>query len=217
MGTSGSYIQLKNRGFTVEELQKGLSMLTNEKKETTPRLERMKEEWLSSLDPALQGTFRSMMRQIEGNRPEAAFRADAEWLPLWVYRLCDGYILSSKDLGRLSKTFGTPVLGIALYDSDVLFISYFDAAAGITFDCAKLPWEGYEEYDDQLYQTELPDALVNLFPPERREALRELWEREDEEKDATDWMDELLALLDTDFIDPIAEYIPQGFEIVWPD
>lgn len=217
MGTSGSYIQLKNRGFTREELQKGMSMLTADKRETTPRLERMKEGWLNSLDPALQGTFRRMMNQIGDKQPEAAFRADAEWIPLWVSRLCDGYILSSKDLKQLSELFQTPALGIALYDSDVLFVSYYDAAADTAFDCAKLPWEDFEEYDDQLYQTDLPRALTGLFPPERQKALQTFWEKEDEEKDAVDKMDELLALLGTDLIDPIAEHVPQGFEIVRPE
>lgn len=216
MGTSGSYIQLKNRGFTREELQKGLSALGGAKQELPPRLKQMAGDWLDSLDPAMRETFRGMMSQITGgqDRSAAAFRADAGWVPLWVSRLCDGYILSSKDLKRLSELFQTPALGIALYDSDVLFVSCYDAAAGVAFDCAKLPWEDYEEYDDQLYSTDFPQFLEDFCPPEHRDALRAFWTRQDEGTDAVDWMEELFRLLGTQAIDLRGDYFPEGFEIL---
>lgn len=220
MGTTMSYIQLKNRGFSKEELRDGLGMLTGGGERTAKDLERQMEaligEELTPKDRMMLHFLDGMARAGADERPKVGCREGAEWLPFWQTRLCDGMVLSSADLGRLSKVFQTPVLAFSLFDSDVLCVSYRDEATGAAYDYARLPWEGYEEYDDEVYQLGFPEFLGELCPPERREKLRAVWE-EDNEDDvfADDRMWKLMELLEMVVIDPEAEQFPEGYELVY--
>lgn len=220
MGTTMTYIQLKNRGFTREELRAGLDKLFGGQEGQTPALKDLERGMEALTGNALTEKDRLLLRFLHGvaeegadRRPQVGFRAGAPWLPLWQTWLCDGMVVSSRDLGRLSEVFGTPVLAFALFDSDVLFVSYRDDATGEAYDYARLPFEDYEEYDDEIYQLGFPEFLARLCPPEGREALRRIWV-EDNEDDvfADDRMWKLMDLLGMEAIDPEAEQFPEGFE-----
>lgn len=224
MGTTMSYIQLKNRGFTQEELQEGLDKLFGGREGQAPALKDLERGMEALTGRALTAKDRLLLRFLHGavekeadKRPQAGFREGAPWLPLWQTWLCEGNVLSSRDLGRLSEAFQTPVLSFALFDSDVLFVSCRDAAAGEAYDYARPNWEGYEEYDTGTYRLGFPEFLAGLCPPERREALRKVWETDDEDDVfADDRMWKLMELLDMAAIDPGAEQFPQGFERIVP-
>lgn len=220
MGTTMSYIQLKNRGFTREELQRCMNALFSSEKGKAHPLEDLERGMEALTGRELTGKDRLLLHFLHSvaeaetdSRAQMAFRTDAPWLPLWQTWLCDGKVLSSGDLGKLSKAFQTPVLSFALFDSDVMFVSFQDAAAGTAFDYARLPFEEYEEYDDEIYQLGFPEFLAELCPPERREELRNIWEEDDEDEVfADDRMWKLMELLGMEAIDPGAEQFPEGFE-----
>lgn len=226
MGTTMTYIQLQNRGFTRQELQERMDALFSGKaqeprplEELERGMEALKGAKLTLKDRAILRLLHGAMeREDEGAKgPQAGFRPDAAWLPFYQTRLCDGSIQSSRDLGRLSEAFGTPVLAFALFDSDVLFVSYRDNAAGAAYDYARLPFEAYEEYDGEVYRLGFPEFLASLCPPDRREELRRIWE-EDNKDDvfADDRMWKLMDLLGMEAIDPAAKKFPGGFEKVVP-
>lgn len=218
MGTTMTCIQLKNRGFTREELQGCMTALFPGK-EPEPRpldeLERgmaaLKGTALSSKDRAILKLLHGVMKREERG-PQAGFRADAPWLPFWHTGMCEGSVRSSRNLRRLSEAFGTPVLAFAIFDSDVLFVSYRDNATGTAYDYAKPNCEGYEEYDSETYRTDFPEFLVDLCPPGSRPRLEEIWSAE--EVFADDRMYKLLELLGAEVIDPGAECYPEGFELI---
>lgn len=216
MGTTMSYIQLKNRGFTKEELQERLKVLEaggkEEGAEMARRMAALKGEKLGLKERMMLKLLQGVMRS--GARLQAGFRPDGAWLPFYQTRMCDGRILSSADLGRLSELFQTPVLSFSVFDSDVLFVSYGDSRTGERFDFAKPNWEGYEEYDSETYRLGFPEFLAELCPPEQREKLRGIWDGE--EDFAEERMEKLLGLLGTDLIDPEADYFPKGFKLVTP-
>lgn len=89
--------------------------------------------------------------------------------------------------------FGAPVLSAALFDSDVCYLSYADRAAGVSWDHAKANFEDEEGYTDGYEQT-FPSELPALFPQSSGEALRAIWDRE-EEVFADDRMYDLLSSL----------------------
>ncbi len=219
MGTTMTYIQLKNRGFTKEELRGCLKALAGggrgDDGEMARSMAALKGEKLSWKDRMVLKLLQGVMGAQK--EMQAAFRPDAAWLPFYQTRLCDGSIQSSRDLGRLSEAFGTPVLAFALFDSDVLFVSYRDNAAGAAYDYARLPFEDYEEYDGEVYRLGFPEFLASLCPPDRREELRRIWE-EDNKDDvfADDRMWKLMDLLGMEAIDPAAKKFPGGFEKVVP-
>lgn len=221
MGTTMTYIQLKNRGFTRDELQAGMNTLFGGKQreqrslgELERRMSAMKAAALSTKDLAVLKLLRGAMEQEEKG-PQVGFRADAPWLPLWNTELCDGAIRSSKDLNRLSEAFQTPVLALALFDSDVLFVSYRDNATGEAYDYAKPNYEEYDEYDSETYRTQFPEFLTELCPPDSRPRLEEIWSAEEDFAD--DRMYNLLELLGAVVLDPEAEHDPEGFELIGPN
>lgn len=227
MGTTMTYIQLKNRGFTSQELQACMDALFSGKtqeqqplKDLERGMEALKGEKLTLKDRAILKMLHSAMkREDKGPKgPQVGFRPDAPWLPFWHTRMCEGSIQSSQTLRRLSEAFRTLVLAFALFDSDVLFVSYWDNAAGEACDYAKLPpWEGYEEYDKEIYRLGFPEFLAELCPPERREELRQVWETDSEDDVfADDRMWKLMELLGMEVIDPEAGQFPEGFQRVTP-
>lgn len=218
MGTTMTYIQLKNRGFTREELQACMGTLfSGEKREKRPLqelergMEALKGAELTLKDRAILKLLHGAMEREEKG-PQVGFRADAPWLPFWHTGMCEGSVRSSRNLRRLSEAFGTPVLAFALFDSDVLFVSYRDDAAGTAYDYAKTNYNGYDEYDVETYQTGFPEFLAELCPPGSRPRLEEIWSGE--EVFADDRMYKLLELLGAEVIDPGAECYPEGYEMI---
>lgn len=150
----------ENRGFTSQELQACMDALFSGKtqeqrplKDLERGMKALKGEELTLKDRAILKMLHSAMkREDKGTEgPQVGFRPDAPWLPFWHTEMCEGSIRPSQTLRRLSEAFRTPVLAFALFDSDVLFVSYRDDAGGEAYDYAKLPWEEYEEYDDETY------------------------------------------------------------------
>lgn len=218
MGTTMTYIQLKNRGFTREELQACMDALFREKKrEQRPLedlergMEALKGAKLTLKDRAILKLLHGAMER-EDKGPQVGFRGEAPWLPFWHTGMCEGAVRSSRNLRRLSEAFGTPVLAFALFDSDVLFVSYRDNATGEAYDYAKPNYEGYDEYDHETYRTGFPEFLAALCPPGSRPRLEEIWSGE--EVFADDRMHKLLELLEAKVIDPEAECYPEGFHLI---
>ncbi|MBO5035066.1 MAG: hypothetical protein J6C43_05600 [Oscillospiraceae bacterium] len=135
-----------------------------------------------------------------------AYRPDARWLPLFEENLCEGYNASSRDAGKLAKTFGAPVLAFSIFDSDILFVSYADPEKGISEDYAKPNFEGFEEYDMDQYQEAFPQFLC-AYGDEA--ALREAWEGE--EVFADDRMAKLCELIGAQVLYDGSK-LPQGFQ-----
>lgn len=134
-----------------------------------------------------------------------ACRPDARWLPLFEERLCEGYTASSRDTDRLARQFSAPVLAFSIFDSDILFVSYSDPENDIRVDYAKPNWEGFEEYDMDLYQEEFP-AFLCAYADEA--ALREAWEGE--EVFADDRMHKLCGLIGAQVLYD-SQDLPEGF------
>lgn len=218
MGTTMTYIQLKNRGFTRDGLQGCIDVLSSEARQEQLPLGELERRMAALKGTALSSKDLSVLRLLQGamereeKGPQVGFRADAGWLPFWHTGMCDGSIQSSRNLRRLSEVFQTPVLAFALFDSDVLFVSYWDDTAGTAYDYAKPNYEGYEEYDSETFQTGFPDFLAELCPPGSRPRLEEIWSGE--ELFADDRMYKLLELLGAVVIDPEAECDPEGFDLI---
>lgn len=141
-----------------------------------------------------------------GKRAVLAYRPDAKWLPLFEENLCEGYNASSRDAGKLAKTFGAPVLAFSIFDSDILFVSYAAPEKGISVDYAKPNFEGFEEYDMDQYQEAFPQFLC-VYGEET--ALRDAWKGE--EVFADDRMAKLCELIGAQVLYDSSE-LPQGFQ-----
>lgn len=219
MGTTMSYIQLRNRGFTVEELQTCLKALADDLKSGAyipdNPFRQMLEADLFPNSLEILREIRAAERDLLAGPPQIAFQPDAKWLPLFQAHLCDGNTLSTQNLERLSKTFGTPVIAFNIFDSDALSLSCCDGAAGSCLDYVKPNWDGNTDYDMPHYRKDFPEFLNWLCPPEQRADLRAVWDGE--EIFADDRMWKLFELLGMEAIDPGAEHFPEGFEIVYPE
>lgn len=219
MGTKWSYIQLKNRGFDLAELQSCLNILANDLKNAsyapTDPFRKFLESQLSSDGLEILFQLRAAERESWNEPPHIAFRANSEWLPLFQIYLCGGGYPSVQDLKRLSKTFDTPVMFFSIFDSDSLFLSYCDGATGMCQEYFKPNWNEDDNYDMRRYQKAFPEFLVWLCPPEHRAELRKVWDGD--EVFADDRMLKLFRLLGMEIFDPETEQFPQGFEIVRPE
>lgn len=138
--------------------------------------------------------------------PVLAWRADARWLPLFEETLCEGNMASSRDAERLSEVFGEPVLAFAIFDSDILFVSYSDPGRGFRADFAQPNFEQAEEMIDEPYQREFPTFLCAYAD---EEALRTIWEGE--EVFADDRMLKLCEAIGAQVLYD-GEELPEGFQ-----
>ena len=195
MGTSQGFILLKNNGFTPETLRERMT------RRPAPSEE---EAWLLRVTGA---PHRS---------PEVvAFREDAAWLPYFEGWRCEGCFCSGRELRELSERFAVPALAFFHCDSDVLFLSYCDAAAQIVYDYAKPNCPDLSEYDLSGCQQETPMFLLSLNgengAPNLEEArrLKEIW-NEEGLIFSDDRMEHLLGLLDMQVM-YVEEDIPNGF------
>lgn len=100
---------------------------------------------------------------------------------------------------------------MALFDSDILFVAYADAAAGTACDYAKPNFEEMEEYDTDLHSTDFPQILLRLFVNADPAALREAWDGEEVFADAR--LEKLCALLPLPILYS-GETPPEGFQLL---
>lgn len=187
MGTTMSFYQIKNEGFSRGQLQDLLRQ----------HFAKDPENALSSFEDALSSNcgeevLQSFRQYMSINRrfrkdcgldgqdrlpsPVIAYRPDAAWLPFYQVDLCEGYIATARDTLSLSQLFGVPVLAFAVYDSDAMFLSYADAKAEMTIDYVKPNFEGMEEFEGPGMHTEFPTLLPQLCPGTPEETLRGIWE-----------------------------------------
>ncbi len=220
MGTTMAYYYIKNDGFDREGLQAALGSLSG-RESASAKFEKMMiglvgEEMFRQAQQQVQAT-QQHFDSVFGARPKlpspmVAYRPDAAWLPFFDVDVCEGYNATSRDARKLSKVFGAPVLAFSIFDSDILMVSYCDAAKGVRYDCARPNMEGMEEYDTQTFRNERPAFLLELCPALTREKLTEIWEGD--EVFADDRMDKLGEVLG---LSPVSGMIPEGFEVIAVD
>lgn len=229
MGASMAFYHIKNNGFDREQLQTIMGKSFPQKDELSDLFEKMKaahgEDRLRQMWPNMEQDMERAKQWMEERRqrpapfglprrpqlpsPMIGYCENAPWLPFFDVAKCEGYNASSKDARRLSKAFGTPVLAISIFDSDILLVSYSDAAKKIDYDYAKPNIEGMEEYDTGLFQTEFPQFLVDFCPDGSEEKLKEIWNGD--EVFADDRMYKLGEVLG---LAPINAKVPEGFEVI---
>lgn len=153
-------------------------------------------------------------QQIQG--PVALARSDASpWLLLFEENLCEGYTASSEDARKISEAFDAPVAAFALFDSDVLYVSYADHKNSILFDCEKPNGEEIEEEDAALYEADFPAFLYEYCREEDQQKLRDIWAAPDYVF-ADDRLRDLCKVLHMETLFSAAErHLPKGF--YWVD
>lgn len=228
MGTSMAFYHIKNDGFDREGLRAVMER-TFEKEKSAPQTDNFYKMIRRIHGEDAYKKFRPIFEQAEQQlrehkkqapldfaqgipSPMVAYREDAPWLPFFDVKKCEGCNASSKDARRLSKAFGAPVLVFSIFDSDILFVSYSDAAKKIAYDHAKPNFEGMEEYDTERFQTGFPRFLLELCPGASEEKLREIWDRDEVFAD-----DRMYKLGDILGLSPINAEVPEGFEVITAD
>ena len=218
MGTTMSFFHILNKGFSPVELHEKMENFSAAKPSKADKVlesllspdpsQKMREQVdadTADLYEILGGGVRS-----QPNRTVIAYRESATWLPFFKERLCEGYIASSKDTTKLSVIFGAPVIAFAVFDSDILFVSYSDAINGITYDYVKPNFEEFEEFDTDLYSTAFPEFLLEFCS---QEDLRAAWDSPDEVF-ADNRMEQIAQLIKTELIYD-SSHIPEGYQGIY--
>lgn len=231
MGTTMAFYHIRNDGLDRERLQGIMGRSFGGRKGGKSEIDRLAKVLAEHMGEDMAEQFRGWMELAQQeikkdqeryggmmfSRPElpspmVAYRPDAAWLPFFEVDTCEGYNASSRDARKLSKLFGAPVLAFSIFDSDILMVSYSDAAEKVEYNFAKPNIEGMEEYDTQLFQNELPAFLLDLCPALTKEKLTEIWEAD--EVFADDRMYKLGEVLG---LSPINGEVPEGFEVITAD
>lgn len=143
-----------------------------------------------------------------------AWNPDAKWLPYSDDSFYGTFSVDLDGAKRLSKKLDAPILIFSIFDSDVLFLYYCDAKAGVLESRAKSnvgpAWSVFVEdpAEANFFPSEdLPDFLLP-FCDEKK--LKEVWERDDYIF-ADDRLTDLCKLLNSE---PIEDFdnLPEGFE-----
>ena len=218
MGTTRSFLLLQNREYTREELER-CSVLRGEARPNRPAVDIFSQflnsNFVRQMPPEAQEIMRQMDKSGQDNRAVIAFQPEARWLPYFETWLCDGNIVSSEDLQEVSEQFGTSVLAFAIFDSDILFVSYCDAERRVFYDFVKPNYSEMEEYDTEVYQEGLPSFLLSLDGEDNvqqmgdLQRLKDIWDEEDMVF-ADDRMHNLLQFLGMQVIYDEND-IPEGF------
>lgn len=212
MGTTRSFLLLKNRGFAREELEQLISQHVAREKEGAQEMQRRMAK-----NMGLGQEFFAMFAALNSftRHGAVAYREDAGWLPYFITELCDGHIVSSRELVRTSEQFAAPVLAFAVFDSDILFLSYCDGEKQVFYDYVKPNCPEMEEYDQEVYQEGLPAFLLSLDGEDNvqrlgdLQRLKDIWDEEDMVF-ADDRMHNLLQFLGMQVIYDEND-IPEGF------
>ncbi len=137
---------------------------------------RSPEEWLDAMKKA--AIFQPRKYHLLGEvvpAPVLFYKSGAPWLPVFDESL--GYYMSEPSMMPLSQDFGIPSLSFAQMDSDILFVTYCDAAQGLQKDYlrgispAAEEAYGYEEGDG--YLRTLPEFMLEFGEWAK---LRKAWE-----------------------------------------
>lgn len=221
MGMTMSFFQIRNRGFSREQLQTALQRGFPSGQEILQGAfgkamrQCCSEEQLGQIRQTIQSIrkFRQdcglMGRPDRLPSPMVAYRPEAEWLPFYAQDLCDGYLTTGAEVFGLSGTFEAPVIGFWVCDSDMMMFVYADAAQGVTLERAK---SNFEEMDEEVpASTEFPQLLCKLCPAVQEKTLREFWEKE--EVFAEDRVCNLCKALDAALLYGSLP-LPKGYEAV---
>lgn len=217
MGTTRSFVFLKNRGDSPEALRDKLRQCgrkaasAEEEAQMQEKRELVKQRFVRLLMHPSQTDGNVMQfpadamaraeRLVEDlfNIQEyhvIAYRPEVPWLPYFGTDLCDGHITCAKELKPLSLLFQTPVLAFAIMDSDALYVSYFDGENGESHDYVRPDGDWFlKEFPDDRYLAKFPAFLTKICGWEQTLRLRQIWEAE--EFDADDRMMEITKLLGT--------------------
>lgn len=221
MGTTMAFYHIRNDGFDRGRLRVGLGKIAGEESDSA-RAEKMLielvgEEMFRQAEREVEAT-RQHFNSIFGARPELpspmiAYRPDATWLPFFDVDICEGCDVSSRDARKLSKIFGAPVLALSILDSDILYLSYSDAAKNLVYDYIKPNVDGMmEAYDVEQSQAALPSFLLELCPALTEEKLTEIWEADEVFAD-----NRMYKLGEVMGLSPIFMEVPEGFEVITAD
>lgn len=215
MGTTRSFLLLKNRSFTSKELKQIVSQDQAQIK-TDAKEARASMANALGLGGSNQALFQflSMINSFHSHGA-LAYRADAKWLPYFITELCDGHNCSSRELLGTSERFQTPVLAFSIFDSDILFVSYCDAERRVFYDFVKPNYPDAEEYDPRVYKDDFPAFLLSLDEENRVQQLGDIQKLKDiwNEADmvfADDRMHNILQFLGMQVIYDEND-IPEGF------
>lgn len=225
MGTTMSFYFVQNKGDSVTDLKDKLNQFGTKKTSEIDTL-------IAMLPQDMQGQFKEAMKQREKSKASFAsffnsptkpvenktvlgYCDSAAWLPFFDERMCEGNIACSKDAKKLSKLFAAPVLALAVFDSDIMFVSFCDAAQGIVYDYAKPNLDDMEEYDADLYSTDFPAFLLEFCPPEHHDELKDVW-AEPEMVFADDRMGEICEILSCPLVYASNE-LPDGYQPIYCD
>ena len=212
MGTTRTFYNIFNRGFSVDELKTGLLGMRSGIGARTDILKQLKQIDIPvALMTQLEQSFQS-----SAEHAVIGFAPSAKMLPFFNVNICEGYTASSKDTAALSEQFGTPVLALSVFDSDIMFVSYSDASSDVGYDYAKPnieDLEGFEEYDTDVYSTGFPEFLLTMCSEAEHQKLREIWESE-EYLFAEDRLYDICQLIGGSIIYD-EDDMPDGFEWIY--
>lgn len=217
MGTTRAFYHIMNRGLDQTRLQDGLNRLYEGKPASSAsQLNEILKAFMGEekfqqflQEEARLNSARGLDAGPELPSPMAAYRRDAAWLPFFDRDICEGYNASSKSIRRLSKAFHAPVLAFSIFDSDILMLSYCDAAENTACDYAKPNSDDMEEFDDETFQRTFPQFLTGLCPGASEQELREIWDAEEDFAD-----DRMIKLSEALGAVPVYDELPEGFEAV---
>ena len=221
MGTTKTFYQIYNRGFSRSELEEIMKMAFSvktsnnfmfsemfEKLAFSEAGQQMKKEILSNKN-IIDKILRVSADVSNRMSPTIMYNGDSKWLPYFEVDICEGYNASHRDTERLSKIFGSPVLAFSVFDSDILFVSYSDYVSNISYDYARPNSDGFDEYDTSLYKTDFPGFLLDFLTEGQKDDFRVIWDGE--EVFAEDRMMKILKLLQAV---PFFDEVPDGFQAI---
>lgn len=213
MGTTRAFYLIRNHEIIKDNLQNNLKHFekkTNEKQSSNYNLF-LKLAENADLKEKEESVFQNMISLISDKAEVIiGYNEASKWLPLFGDHLCEGYSSSTKDTDFISELFKTDVLAFSIFDSDVLFISYSRYADKMSINIAKPNYDGYEEYDSELYSSEFPRFLMEYCPEPQHQKLIDIWESQDYVF-ADDRMLEICELINAKVI-YTAEDLSEGFE-----
>lgn len=134
----------------------------------------------------LKGAF------VLGNQSLAVFyQTNKDWLPVFDAYYCEGQYNANKEfMVSLEELFGSPVIALAVFDSDVAFVSIYESGelhCYVHADEFMLEEFGFEEYEPTI-----PVELRNYVDDEE---LQKIWDGE--YIFAEDLLQEIARLLNT--------------------
>ena len=177
---------------------------------------RTPEEWRAAMEEAAIFRPREWRlphfnhREIIRPDPVLACRGDAPWLPVFDETL--DYFSADPSMMPLSEAFGVPSFAFALMDSDILFVTYCDAARGIdrSYICPNSPrTEEAYGFEGDGYIRSLPEFMLEFGDWAR---LRAAWE--EEVVLADDRMNTLCEILGIRPIIFERDNIPEGYRAI---